>query len=128
MEVNVLPSRSFTNLRAFQSARALASTLFWITRRFPKEEPSLLVDQLRRTAQAIPRSVVLGWNKRYSGLSFRHHLEEAQSACARLGLWLDVALEGGFLSEQKHRDLMAQKRQVRRMLTRLYEQRIALLA
>ena len=83
----------YQNLRVYQYASALASDLFWTTHRFPMEEPFGLTDQLRQTARTISLNVVQGWNKRYNGPAFRDHLHEAQSACARLGLWLDVSGE-----------------------------------
>ena len=118
--------RPYQNLRVYQYANTLASDLFWITRRFPTHEP--LTDQLRRTARTILLNVVQGWNKRYSGLAFRNHLDEAQSACARLGLWLDVAHESCYLTDTEREELQARKTNLQRMLTRLHDQRIAMLA
>ena len=120
--------RPHQNLRVYQHANALASDLFWITRRFPTEEQFALTDQLRRTARTITLNVVQGWNKRYNGLAFRSHLDEAQSGCARLGLWLDVAHESCYLTDTEHEDLQARKTKLQRMLTRLHDQRIAMLA
>ncbi len=118
--------RPYQNLRVYQYANTLASDLFWITRRFPTHEP--LTDQLRRTARTILLNVVQGWNMRYSGLAFRNHLNEAQSACARLGLWLDVAHESCYLTDTEREELQARKTNLQRMLTRLHDQRIAMLA
>ena len=122
------PYRPYQNLRVYQYANTLASDLFWITRRFPTQEPFGLTDQLRRTARMILLNVVQGWNKRYSGLAFRNHLDEAQSACARLGLWLDVAHESCCLTDTEREELQARKTNLQRMLTRLHDQRIAMLA
>ena len=118
--------RPYQNLRVYQYANTLASDLFWITRRFPTHEP--LTDQLRRTARTILLNVVQGWNMRYSGLAFRNHLDEAQSACARLGLWLDVAHENCYLTNTEREELQARKTNLQQMLTRLHDQRIAMLA
>ena len=118
--------RPYQNLRVYQYANTLASDLFWITRRFPTHEP--LTDQLRRTARTILLNVVQGWNMRYSGLAFRNHLNEAQSACARLGLWLDAAHESCYLTDTEREELQARKTNLQRMLTRLHDQRIAMLA
>ncbi len=128
MEVNVLPASSYANLRAFQGASALDSEIFWITRHFPQEVPYGLTDQLRRTARAICENVIQGWNLRYCAASFRGHLDEAQSACARLGLWLDFAHQGCYLTEDDYEDLLARKTEVQQMLNRLFEHRITLLA
>ncbi len=123
-----MPYRPYQNLRVYQYANTLASDLFWITRRFPTHEQFGLTDQLRRTARTILLNVVQGWNMRYTGLAFRNHIDEAQSACARLSLWLDVAHESCYLTDIEHEELQARKTNLQQMLTRLHDQRIAMLA
>ena len=122
------PICSHQNLRVFQYATTLATDLFWITRRFPNEELYALTAQLRRTARSVPVQVGRGWRKRYYGPAFRQHLDEAQSACARLGLWIGVAHERCYLTDDDYETLQARKTHLQRMLTRLHDQRIALLA
>ena len=128
MEEKPYPIRSFQNLRVYQYATSLATDLFWITRRFPTEELHALTAQLRQTARLVPFQVGLGWKKRYYGPAFRLHLDEAQSACARLGLWLSLAHECCYLTDDAHEELQARKTQLQRMLTRLNNQRIPMLA
>ena len=128
MEDQPYPIRSYQNLRVYQYAITLATDLFWITRRFPNNELDALTSQLRRTARMIPFQVGLGWKKRYYGPAFRLHLDEAQSACARLGLWLYVAHESCYLTDDDHDALQARKTHLQRMLTRLNNQRIPMLA
>ncbi len=118
----------YQNLRVYQYASALASDLFWTTHRFPMEDPFRLTHQLRQTARTISLNVVQGWNKRYNGPACRNHLDEAQAACARLGLWLDVSHESCYLTDTEHEDLHARKSNLQRMLTRLHDHRIAMLA
>ena len=120
--------RPYQNLRVYQYANTLATDLFWITRRFPAQELFGLTDQLRQTTRTILLNVVQGWDKRYNGSAFRNHLDEAQSACARLGLWLDIAHESCYLTDTEHKELQARKTNLQRMLTRLHDQRIAMLA
>lgn len=122
------PIRSYQNLRVYQDASSLASDLFWITRRFPNEERRALTALLRRTARLIPFQVGRSWEKRYYGPAFRHHLLEAQSACARLGLWLHMAHESCYLTDDEHEELRARKTLLQQMLTRLNDQRIPMLA
>ena len=128
MEVTTYTISSHQNLRVYQSASTLASDLFWRTRRFPREEQYALIDQLRSTARTIPINVIQGWNHRYNGPAFRNHLDEAQSACARLGLWLSFSLERGYLDAEEHDHLQTRKVHLQRLLTRFGSQRIALLA
>ena len=128
MEDKPYPIRSYQNLRVYQCAATLASDLFWITRRFPGYELDALTAQLRQTARAISFHVGLAWKKRYYRPAFQLHLDEAQSACARLGLWLHLAHESCYLTDDAHEALQARKKQLQRMLTRLNDQRISMLA
>jgi len=128
MEETPYPICSYQNLRAYQYATVLATDLFWITRRFPNEELHALTAQLRRTARLIPFQVGLGWKYRYYGPDFRLHLDEAQAACAQLGLWLSMAYESCYLTDDAYAGLQARKTHLQRMLTRLNNQRIPMLA
>ncbi len=128
MEETPYPIRSYHNLRVYQYAIPLASDLFWITRRFPNEELQAQTAQIRRTAQSIAFHIGLGWKKRYYHPAFRLHLDEAQSACARLGLWLHIAHESCYLTDAAHERLQARKKKLQRMLTRFSDQRIPMLA
>jgi len=127
MEVTSYLNRSYRNLRVYRCASLLAIDLFWITRRFPPAEQKTLTDQLRRTARAIPYNVLRAWQKRYQGPGFRNHLDEAQSACARLDLWLHMAYESFCLSDDEHTCLQARRRHMQRMLTRFHAQRLIML-
>ncbi len=127
MEVCPHPTGSYMNLRVFQGASTLATDLFWITRRFPPDEQHALTAQLRRAARAICRNVILAWNQRYCGLAFCKHIDEAQSACARLSLGLDAAHTSGYLADSPYEALTACQRNVQRLLSRLEHQRIVLL-
>lgn len=128
MEVTSYPACSHRKLRAYQFAHVLASDLFWLSRRFPSEERLVLTDQVRKTAQTIMLHVAGGWNKRYSGAAFRQHICEAQSACARLGLWLHIAYDCCYLTDEEHEALQNRVKHMQRLLTRFFEQRIVLLA
>ena len=128
MEVHALPIRSYQNLRVYRRADALAAELFWITRHFPRHEHYALTSQLRRTSRAVSASIRRGWRRRYSAVAFRHHLMDAQSACARLGLWIDLAYESAYLTDDDYQQLKDAKAEVQRMLNRFYEQRLTMLA
>lgn len=128
MEETPYPLRAHQNLRVYQLANELATDLHWVTRRFPQKTRFDLTDQVRRAAWQARYHIVVGWKRRYEGPAFRRHLGEAQSACARMSLWLHLAHENCYLADDAHRRLQARIAEVQQWITRLNEQRIPMLA
>ncbi|HMB92674.1 MAG TPA: four helix bundle protein [Rhodothermales bacterium] len=128
MEISTFPTHPAANLRVYQASKTLETDIFFLTRRFPKAEHGALTALIRTTSQCISKQVVRAWQTRHSGTGFRTHLNECQSACARLALWLDLAYDHYYLSTVEHEEFLERKTELQRMLSRLATQRIALLA
>jgi len=72
------PIRSFYDLEVYQETyKACIVVLTQILPRLPKEEQYDLVDQLRRSAKAIPRLIVEGYSKRHQSKGFQKYLDDA---------------------------------------------------
>ncbi len=125
MEPQALIQRSYRNLRAYRRACALASDLFWITRRFPRAGQHTLTDQLRRMAEAVPEHIVRGWSSRHDACAFMEHLNAARQASDQLSHWLNVAKACQYLTPDEHEVLLARKAEVEQTILRL-QQRCAL--
>lgn len=119
---------AYRNLRAYRHANALASDVFWITRRFPARERHAQTDQLRRTSRALTEHIVDAWANRYAPRAFRYHLDTAHLMGTHLRHGIDRAYDSTYLSGADHTDLLLRTRQVQQLLRRLQEQRIGLLA
>ena len=52
---------SFKELVIYQKARALAKSVFEMTKSFPKEEMYSLTDQIRRSSRSIGAQVAEAW-------------------------------------------------------------------
>lgn len=66
--------RSYKDLRVYQLSYSLAMELFWLTKKFPKEELYSLTDQLRRASRSMAVNIVEGWAKRHYENVFKRHL------------------------------------------------------
>ncbi len=119
MTSQTITLRSYRNLRAYRRASALASDVFWITRRFPRNGQNTLSDQLRRHAHAIPDAIARGWHERHDPCAFAQALDAALNACLQLSHWLNVAKACQCLTADEHHALMARKKEVRLTLTQL---------
>jgi four helix bundle protein len=122
--MNISPvARSYQNLRAYRRAEAIASDLFWLTRRFPNEERHALSVQLRQLARTIPQHIAQGWARRHEEVTLGEHLRLATDACQQLAHWLNVAHACRCLTATEHSRLMQQQGEVARLLGRLLQDR-----
>jgi four helix bundle protein len=70
--------KSFTDLEVYQNTYSASVTvLTTILPRLPKSERFDLVDQLRRSAKAIPRLIAEGFAKRHQKRGFQKYLDDA---------------------------------------------------
>lgn len=123
-----LLSASHRNLRVFHRARQLNADIFWLTREFPATERYALTRQLRRATRALLHSIERAWQDRYRPTAFRGHLNDARGTCIRLTLRLELAYECRYLSASDYADLVHRTDAVGRLLRRLQQQRIPMLA
>ncbi len=52
--------QSYKDLRVYQVSYALAMEVFWLTKKFPKDELYSLTDQLRRASRSVAVNIVEG--------------------------------------------------------------------
>ncbi len=52
--------RSYKDLNVYTASYSLAMDLFWLTKKFPKEELYSLTDQIRRSSRSITANIVEG--------------------------------------------------------------------
>lgn len=119
MTSQTITLRSYRNLRAYRRASALASDIFWITRRFPRDGQNTLSDQMRRHAHAIPEAIARGWHQRHDPCAFTRELDVALNACHQLSHWLNVAKACQCLTMDEHHALMARKKELHSTIAQL---------
>lgn len=74
------PIRSFLDLEVYQSSyKASVEVLTTILPKLPKEERFDLVDQLRRSAKAVPRLIAEGYSKKHQRLGFQKYIDDAMA-------------------------------------------------
>ncbi len=109
----------FMHLRAWQSARKLRAELYRLTRSFPHEEKLGLAAQIRRAAVSVTANLAEG----YGRFSYQENIQFCRQSCAsvfELRDHLTTALDAGYLSREKHRQMESMAMEVIRLFERLY--------
>jgi len=87
--------------RAFESAM----TIFRLSQSFPKEETYSLTDQIRRSSRSVCANIAEAWRRRRYEKAFIDKLSIAESEAAETQVWLEFAVECGYLPREEAREL-----------------------
>lgn len=97
-------------------AYSLAMELFELTKKFPKEEIYSLTDQVRRSSRSVCVNIGEGYRKRQYPKHFASKMTDADAECSETQIWIDFALDCGYLEEEISKRLNNQYCEVGRML------------
>jgi len=87
--------------RAFECAM----TIFRLSQPFPKEETYSLTDQIRRSSRSVCANLAEAWRRRRYEKAFIDKLSIAESEAAETQVWLEFAVECGYLPREEAREL-----------------------
>jgi four helix bundle protein len=88
--------RDFTDLRAWQAARALVKDVYRMTEGFPNMETFALAHQLRRAAVSVPSNIAEGYG-RGSLRDYLRFLQNARGSLYEVHTQLLLAEDLGYL-------------------------------
>jgi four helix bundle protein len=106
----------FKDLRVYRLAYKLAMEIFHISKEFPTEERYSLTDQIRRSSRSITTNIAEAFRKRQYPKMFISKLSDADGETSETQVWLDYALDCGYISEDKKKELMNGYEEVGKML------------
>jgi four helix bundle protein len=98
-------ARSHCDLEVYQRAFAAALTLFELSKSFPKEEKYALTDQIRRSSRSVCANLAEAWWKRRYEAAFANKLTDAQAEAAETQVWIEFAVQFGYLDRAEARKL-----------------------
>ena len=113
--------RKHTDLPVYQAAFAAAREVFILTKKFPKEEAYSLTDQMRRSSRSVCANIAEGWRKRRSEAFFVSTLNISEAEAAETQVWLQFAVECGYVKSEEARSLYASYDEILAQLVRLIE-------
>ena len=106
----------YRDLHVFQKSYALAMEVFRVAKTFPPEERRSLTDQLVRSSRSVPANIAEGWRKRTYEKMFISKLLDASGETAETEVWLDVAMDCGYLTQEQYRTLSERCKDISSML------------
>jgi four helix bundle protein len=108
--------RGYRDLKVYQLAYKLAMEIFVESKSFPIEERYSLTDQIRRSSRSVAGNIAEGFRKRRYRNMFVSKLTDADSEATETQVWLDFANDCGYLSKERHDDLISGYEDVGKML------------
>ncbi len=105
--------------RVYELAFDFAMELFWLTKKYPKEELDSLVSQIRRASRFIAAKIREAFAKRQFKDIFIAHLVDALGFCEETETWLDFSFECRYLERGKYGELCKKCDEMRIMLYQL---------
>jgi four helix bundle protein len=94
--------KHFNDLRVYRQAFTAASRTYELSKHWPKEERYSLTDQIRRSSRSVCANIAEAWRKRRYPAHFVSKLSDADSEAAETQVWLDFALDCGYIDQQTH--------------------------
>ena len=107
---------SFKDLIVYQKAYKLAMEIYEISKKFPKDEKYSLSDQIRRSSRSVTSCIAESWAKRRYVKSFINKITDSLGEEYETEVWLHYSRDCGYITIQKHEDLLAGYNEVRKML------------
>lgn len=109
--------RGFKDLKVYKMPYEMALEIFNITVDFLVEEKYSLVDQIRRSSRSVTANIAEAWYRRKYPKSFINKLIESSGEAGETEVWLDFALDHGYINKEKHEYMVEKYHQINKMLT-----------
>jgi four helix bundle protein len=97
--------KSHRDLKVFQLSFESGMEVFNLSKTFPKEERYSLTDQIRRSSRSVSGNIAEAFRKRRYPKSFVAKLSDSEGEAAETQVWLDYALECGYIDKEVHKSL-----------------------
>ncbi len=107
---------NFKDLIVYKKAFEHAMKIFHLTKAFPREEQYSLTDQVRRSSRSICANIGEAWRKRRYPAHFVSKLTDSDAETSETMIWLDFALECGYVGSHAHEELSSEYAQIGKML------------
>lgn len=97
--------KTHRDLQVYQMAFDSAMKIFEASKKFPKEETYSLTDQIRRSSRSVSANIAEAWRKRRYEAAFVSKLSDAEAEAAETQVWLEFAVQCGYLERKIAREL-----------------------
>jgi four helix bundle protein len=97
--------RTHKDLKVYQLSFEAGMMIFNISKTFPKDEMFSLTDQIRRSSRSVSGNLAEAFRKRKYPKSFISKLSDSEGEAAETQVWLDYAIECGYIENITHSEL-----------------------
>ncbi len=111
--------RKHTELDVYNAAFSAAKRIFDVSKQFPVEERYSLTSQVRRSSRSVCANLAEAWRKRRYEAAFVSKLSDSDAEAAETQVWLQFAVECGYLDRNTAADLHKQYDAILGMLVRM---------
>jgi four helix bundle protein len=113
--------RDYSELRVYQLGFESAMEIYRLSRLWPSEEKFSLTDQIRRSSRSVCGNLAEAWRKRRYPAHFVSKLSDSDSEAAETQVWLNFALECGYIDQGIYANLHKNYDHICGMLTKMME-------
>ena len=107
---------SAKDLDVYKKAYAISMAIFHLSKEWPKDEKYSLTDQIRRSSRSVCSNLREAWAKRRYEAHFISKLSDCDGENSETDTWLDYARDCGYLTAEKHTELIGESVEVGKML------------
>ena len=97
--------KTHEDLNVYQLAFKTAMKIFVLSKGFPVEERYSLTDQMRRSSRSVCANLAEAWRKRRYKAAFLAKLSDCEAEAAETQVWIQFAVECGYLEPDSGRAL-----------------------
>lgn len=120
-EVNDLLDKH-TELDVYRKAFQQAMRIFEVSKHFPIEERYSLTDQIRRSSRLVCANLAGAWRRRRSEDAFVGKLSDGDAEAGQTQVWIQFAVEAGYLDHDTGRELYKEYDSILAMLGQMMNQ------
>jgi four helix bundle protein len=113
--------KSFKDLEVYNLSYQVAMDIFFLTKKFPKEELYSLTSQIVRSSRSVSSNIVEGWAKRTYENKFKLQLVDALGSCAETQNWILFAKDCGYITTEEFESFNERLELIGKMLTKLHQ-------
>jgi len=99
--------KTHRDLEVYKTSFDIAMQIFEKSKSFPIEERYSLTDQVRRSSRSVCANLGEAWRKRRYEASFISKLSDAEAEAAETQVWLEFAVQCGYLGVEIGGELLA---------------------
>jgi len=113
--------KSYKDLEVHKLSYNTAMEIFFLSKKFPKEERYSLTSQIIRSSRSISSNIAEGWAKREFENVFKQYLIHSLGSCTETQNWLSFAKDCQYISIEEYSTFNEKLDQIGKMLNKLYQ-------